>query len=270
VALEQVSLSLGSFDALSATRFRLRFAPHVHEFFALGVIEAGANNIRYRGTSSIAGPGSVVAISPGQLHTGEPAAEDGWSYRMIYPTVQYLVHAFEDEKPADPIYFPTGVIDDPDLAAEMVSLHIRLLTPGCALAQEVTLLGWLRTLVDRHGRNAPGPSPTFSAGPAVTRVREFLDDNLERQVRLAELATVSQLSPFYLIRAFRRAFGMPPHAYLKQRRVGRAQEMLRSGRSISDAAYACGFSDQSHLGRTFKSVMGVSPGIYARACHGNR
>jgi len=59
--------------------------------------------------------------------------------------------------------------------------------------------------------------------------------------------------------------GVTPFAYLAQFRVNRAQEMLAAGNSLSDVAYSCGFSDQSHMTRTFKQAVGVPPGQYARS-----
>jgi AraC-like DNA-binding protein len=83
-----------------------------------------------------------------------------------------------------------------------------------------------------------------------------------------ELSQVCGVSAFHLIRCFRDAVGLPPHAYLKALRVSRAQAMLQGGSSISDVAYDCGFSDQSHLTRNFKRVTGLSPGAYARLVRG--
>ena len=73
------------------------------------------------------------------------------------------------------------------------------------------------------------------------------------------------MSPYHLIRVFRRAVGVTPYAYLVQLRVNRAQAMLCQGLSVSDGAYSCGFSDQAHLTRTFKKSVGVPPGRYVRS-----
>ncbi|MEP7348010.1 MAG: helix-turn-helix domain-containing protein, partial [Gemmatimonadaceae bacterium] len=86
---------------------------------------------------------------------------------------------------------------------------------------------------------------------------------------MLELPGVCGVSAFHLIRCFRESVGLPPHAYLKALRVSRAQCMLRGGSTISDAAYSCGFSDQSHLTRSFKNVTGLSPGTYARMVRGS-
>jgi AraC family chemosensory pili system transcriptional regulator ChpD len=73
------------------------------------------------------------------------------------------------------------------------------------------------------------------------------------------------MSEFQLIRAFQRVLGVSPYAYLVQLRVNRARTLLHQGVAVSEVAYTCGFSDQSHLTRTFKKAIGVPPGAYQRA-----
>ena len=70
------------------------------------------------------------------------------------------------------------------------------------------------------------------------------------------------MSSYYLLRAFHRALGLPPHQYLMNVRIQRAQAMLSRRLPIARVAAACGFSDQSHLNRCFKRVLGVTPGRY--------
>ena len=64
-------------------------------------------------------------------------------------------------------------------------------------------------------------------------------------------------------RAFRAAYGLPPHAYLTNLRVQRARELLDAGLRPAEVAAHVGFTDQAHLTRHFKRVVGVPPGAYA-------
>lgn len=71
-------------------------------------------------------------------------------------------------------------------------------------------------------------------------------------------------TPSNLVRAFRGATGLPPHAYQRQLRINRAQALLRRGESPAAVAAATGFADQSHLTRTFRNALGITPAAYAR------
>jgi AraC-like DNA-binding protein len=99
----------------------------------------------------------------------------------------------------------------------------------------------------------------------VWRVRDLLRDDYSRKVTLRELGSTFGMRRPALVRAFTREVGMPPHAYQTLLRVVRARELIASGQSLSDVSVAVGFTDQSHLTRHFKRLVGITPGRYARA-----
>jgi len=85
-------------------------------------------------------------------------------------------------------------------------------------------------------------------------------------LRVADLAAVIHLEPAYFSRRFRDAFGAPPAAYVRARRVEAAERMLwRTDRTVESIARALGFTDAFHLSRTFKRLTGLSPTAYRRA-----
>ncbi len=97
------------------------------------------------------------------------------------------------------------------------------------------------------------------------RVMEFIEDNLDRPVRIVELARVARLTSSYFSRCFRGSTGYSPQAFLARRRMDLAQElMLTTDEPLSQIALACGLSDQAHLSRTFARIHGTSPGAWRR------
>ena len=85
-------------------------------------------------------------------------------------------------------------------------------------------------------------------------------------VPLKEVARECGLSVGHFSHAFRRTLGVAPHKWLIEQRIVLSKEKLRDGRlSLSDVAAECGFSDQSHLTRVFRQMVGVSPGAWRRA-----
>ena len=96
----------------------------------------------------------------------------------------------------------------------------------------------------------------------MRRAKDYLAAHVDEQVELEQLARAAGLSPFHLIRVFRKATGMTPHNWLVDRRVHLACNLLREGLSATHVAARCGFSDQSHLTRVFKSRLGVTPGQF--------
>jgi AraC-like DNA-binding protein len=108
----------------------------------------------------------------------------------------------------------------------------------------------------------PPASDAHGGLPAGTmrRVREYVDVHLSESINLAMLAAVAGLSMHHFAREFKQSSGVTPHHYLTQKRVERAQEMLaQTDLSLSEIAYAIGFSDQSHLARHFRHILGTTP-----------
>jgi AraC family transcriptional regulator len=89
---------------------------------------------------------------------------------------------------------------------------------------------------------------------------DFIEDRLERDLGLDELAVVAGLSLSQLKLQFRETMGQPVHSYVIARRVERARALLAGGDvAISQAALAAGFAHQSHLARWTRRLLGVSP-----------
>jgi AraC-like DNA-binding protein len=110
---------------------------------------------------------------------------------------------------------------------------------------------------------APAPPPQAHGGlstGAMRRVREYVEVHLNESIDLGMLASVAGLSMHHFARQFKQSAGVTPHYYLTQKRVGRAQEMLvQTDLSLAEIACAAGFSDQSHLARHFRYMLGTTP-----------
>ncbi len=120
------------------------------------------------------------------------------------------------------------------------------------------------------GPAAPAPSARVVSRlrqeDAVTaaRVREWLDEKPGGRVDLYALAEETGRSRYQVLRAFKRRYGLPPHAYHLCVRIAQSQRLLASGQSPAQVAVAAGFVDQSHFSKHFKRLVGVTPAQYAR------
>lgn len=93
----------------------------------------------------------------------------------------------------------------------------------------------------------------------------YVEANLERSIRTADLAARAGLSSFHFTRAFKTSTGTTPHAFLERRRVERAQVLLReSSAPIAEIAAATGLGTQSRFTTTFRRATGITPATYRR------
>jgi AraC family transcriptional regulator len=99
----------------------------------------------------------------------------------------------------------------------------------------------------------------------LAHIHDFINTYLCDNLRLEELASLTNSSPWYFSRQFKRATGLPPRQYLIQQRLEKAKALLEGGElSIAEVAHIVGFFDQSHFVRYFKTRVGTTPKDYRR------
>lgn len=153
----------------------------------------------------------------------------------------------------DPLIHQIGLALKAELQSNAIGSRIYVETMANALA--VHLL--------RHYSTQGHRTVSYNGGICPHKLRlvtDYINDYLERELSLDELAAIAQLSPYHFSRAFKQATGISPYQYVIQQRVDRAKQLLLQGKmSLSEIAIACGFSHQSHLNRHFKRLTGVTP-----------
>ena len=255
--------ALPGVEALHATFLRHRYAAHVHDYWVVACVDRGAASFELEGRRHTAPAGSVFVIPPGAVHTGEPATDDGYTYRVLY--VDWSALGCDSDGRADTSWeLRSPVTHNARCASALSRLHEALLLPGRALEQGEALATASQALrvVGSSGETRRRPKTSH---PAVTRAIAFVEEYWRENFTLLELAEAAGVSPFHLVRIFHRQVGMPPAAYRRSLRVQAAQRLLRRGEPALDAALACGFYDQAHLTKHFKAATGVTPARYARA-----
>jgi len=241
----------------------LTFGRHTHLQFGLGVIDRGAQKSASGRGVVEAGPGDTITVNPGEVHDGIPLSENGRAWRMLYlapPLVDALAADVLCGSPESAFEFHAPSIRDVRLRALVRALHGATTTgpsPTSGLQVEECLLFVIRLLLRPTTRPQPAPS--------ITSALAMMNDDPTAPWSLAQLAQETGLSRFQLVRQFSRATGLTPHAYLIQRRLHHARQLIRAGSPLATVAAASGFADQSHLTRIFVRSFGISPGAYLRA-----
>src|SRR2546426_7169256 len=99
----------------------------------------------------------------------------------------------------------------------------------------------------------------------LRRVAQYVQDNLHRELRLAELSGLVHMSPCHFARLFKQSTGVSPHRFLVQRRIEQARALLAAHTlPIAEIARSVGFRTPSHFTTTFRRVTGITPSGYRR------
>ena len=203
--------------------------------------------------------------------------ESRWRWRNVCDSTQYQVSpalvakVAEEAFDFDParVHFPARFYDrsSPEVVDTLKSLRNELFTgaPGGRLCAE-SLANVLVVQLIRQVANGPAARGVVrgSGGRlprhAMRAVEEYIDAHLDQNLALADLAAVAQLSEFHFARQFKQTTGLPPHQFVIHQRVERAKRLISAGRlSLAQIAVEVGFSDQGHLTRHFKRLVGVTP-----------
>lgn len=235
------------------------YPAHVHDTWALMILDGGRVDFGLdRERHGVGVSDQVALLPPGVVHDGRTVTETGFRKRVLYLDTSVLPERLTGAAVDAPL------LADPALRERVNALHLALGERDPFEAE--SRLAFVRERLHRWltGREAQagGARGTVLAG----RLRELLDARVVEGITLEEAAAeLGEAHPTQLIRSFRTAYGLPPHAYLTGRRVAVARRSLLAGMRPAEAAAAAGFYDQAHLTRHFGRHVGISPARFARS-----
>lgn len=239
---------------------RHSFGRHMHEQFGIGVVVQGAQK-SLSGLGMVeAMAGDTITVNPGEIHDGTPIGDSGRSWQMLYfepALIASLMTDISEGKTAQ-AEFSLPVMCDARISQAVQELFATMTaSPGAHMPAEEQMIMLFARVMQQ-------PAMLSQATPtAIHHARSRIDDDPTAILSLQDLAQQSGLSRFQLLRAFAKATGMTPHAYILQRRLHHARRLIAAGTPLVQVAIASGFADQSHLTRLFVRNFGVSPGAYA-------
>lgn len=186
------------------------FPRHSHGEYGIGVVLSGAQR-SWSGIGSVESlPGDVITVNPGELHDGHPVDGAVRRWRIIYFEPKALSRQFTPDVSRE-IEFASPSLTDQNLGRWISRLFDRLLEGADRLGVEEIVAQVVPRLMSPEVRPARD-ARTYSA--PVKKARARIDDDPSRPVTLAELAALSGLSRYQIVRAFSRELGTTPYAYV--------------------------------------------------------
>ncbi len=238
------------------------FPPHFHDHFVIMAVASGVNvgmkeRKRYMVDESV-----LLIINPGEVHTGSSFNKANLEYEAIYPDVSALTyiatHLELSRVRAE--YSGNHIISKPRVTLYFKRLFASIANCDPTLACDSLLCDFLGELFSTENCE-PLLKPE---NVRLKKAQSFLKDHYaESDVSLAQLSRYVGVSPFYLVRLFKRYAGQTPFEFLLNYRVERAKSLLSREVSLTQVGLDAGFYDQSHFIKSFKRITGVTPGAYA-------
>ena len=239
------------------------YTRHAHEHFSIGAITAGCSTYLHEKSAFEVSAGTVVLMNPHDVHACNPIDDQPWSYLMLYvesPWLTDLQHQLGFSQDSAFRRFSTTHTRDTQLFAGLQDLYEILVDPQQDMLCKHSAA--VEFFTDVQQRLNPIDPPLREPNFKLERAADYIRDNCTQMLKLEDICAAAQLSPSYLIRAFKQHYGMTPHAFLVNRRIQFARDQLRSGKLIADVALEAGFADQAHFQRAFKQHLAATPGQY--------
>jgi AraC-like DNA-binding protein len=252
-------------DVINARYVQQEFPLHFHETYVVCVDERGAHASWYRGANLVVPERFLTLVTPGEVHTGHRVPGQVWHYRGVYPSVEVMRQLAQEAgvETCDVALAGGLSVDDASLTEAFLAAHRASVSDPGSLEAECAMTEVLVRLLRRHAEGLRRPTER-PAVHLIRVIRDYIEAHLAERITLQQLAQSTGLSRYAVLRVFRRTLGIPPHQFLILLRVRRAEQLLRRGLPPAIAAQMVGFSDQSHLNRHFRRLIGVTPGAYAR------
>ena len=272
----------------------LPYAEHFHAAFSFGLILDGGTCFTLMGQQRHkALKGDIALIAPGIPHRCNPLEGKPRSYRMAYFEANWFAqHICAPLGIADVYAVTQPVVTDAALYAQGVAaLEAYCNGEDRAEALFVDMFtrlqasyGCLASITEaNHKADLPATAAAAAANLLLTahcttnnetcqpdkyntpdHAPNYAPDHAPDHAPVTSLAQRAGLRRESFSRAFRRTAGLPPKAWLHCLRLEKARALLRQGKSITEAALAAGYADQSHFHRMFVKFYSVTPGCYQR------
>ena len=210
----------------------------------------------------------IYEITPGTLLCGKP----GQKRSSIFPFRCYFLHIrLPEDSPYRKLLSETPdfyqIIDSQAYSTLFESLMEHLLREGYDPESDYINAKLLELFyyLKKDSQNNRNCLEQFDKNRYrfVPIILEFIQQNYQKSISLADMASLAGYSPNYFHNIFRRVMGITPQEYLMEQRLQRAKWLLiHTECALSEIAYECGFSSQSHLCSRFKRSVFCTPGEY--------
>lgn len=225
---------------------------HFHEGWQFVAVTKGERRYEFRSGTIVAKPGRLVLVPPRLVHRAH-CLDRNTSFKIAtLPAV-----ALNVEAPAAPISRPTSKLFDAFISA-FEGLRI---DSKCEPKAEV--LSRLQTILIESG--SASPSAFFASPSFVVQLESYLLNSPGKVPSLDFLSSLAGVSRYHFAHMFTRHVGLSPLAFHTRARLIRSRKLISEGWSLADTSLSLRFSDQSHFGRQFKKVYGMTPRGYQQS-----
>lgn len=232
---------------------------HFHNEVSVALIEKGSSKTQIDGKTYEFTERTFLIIPSNTSHKCNPYDYDNWNFRMLYINNEWFKSGFNIK--SEKIKFDYMKITK-HMFFNIIKLIDNLEKRMMNIENESELLAYISYLIENDNIYLDENISENLNLNRIGEIKEYLNENYLKNIKLDELSKMANVSKFYLIRKFNNYYGLSPHQYITNLRINHAKELLKKNEEVVDIAIESGFYDQSHFIKCFKEYTGVTPMKY--------
>jgi AraC-like DNA-binding protein len=243
---------------------------HTHDTLTIATIEYGRQEIFINKSKNQITSGILAVINPNEPHYGKTLHADTKDGYVLYIQKIWCMNIQMDLFDNVNRYIPISqnIIEDVVLYDNFIKMCRLLLDNSFTMDKDCILIEFATELLSKYLDLKSHKKINITKDQIYAeKIKNYLDENYLKDISLDRISSLVGLSSFYTLRLFKNIYGIPPHAYLLNKKIHHAKELLMSKLPIVDVAVESGFFDQSHFCRSFKRVFSITPKEYQDNIH---
>lgn len=255
-------LHIQEIGKLKAKKAHTSTRSHLTSCLCFLVLE-GSGQLYYDGKTYELSQGDCVFIDCRQRYN-HSTSKDLWTLQWVHFFGPSLTAVYDKyvERGGQPVFHPHKFEEMADIMTELY--HIANSTDYIKDMRINEKLSSLITVIMEESWH-PENFGVGSKSLEIKEIREYLDVNYTSRISLDELAEQFYINKYYMVRSFKKRFGITINNYILMKRITHAKQMLRfTDKSLEEIGSEAGFGDAQYFCRMFKKVEGITPGEYRK------
>jgi AraC-like DNA-binding protein len=238
------------------------FSKHYHDTYTVGLTYDGVLKTYNSNKIFDFYKYSIRVNNPNEVHSG---ISQHWSHSNFYPTIELLTDLYEQIFFENKIpFFQNHIINDKILFLKLHNFFESFFRKDEDIVIETKLIDSLSYLIINFTSYTKNYNDIFDNKLVLKKSLEYINDCIDENISLDTLALNCNLSKYHFLRVFKKEIGLTPHSFIINERLNRANNLIKNGKTISEASLLVGFNDQSHFTRNFKKYFGYTPTLFQK------
>lgn len=238
-----------------------KFPNHFHEYYVIGFVEAGRRYLTCKNRDYIINAGDLLMFNPLDNHACHQIDDRPLDWRCVNISEDIMRETAKQITGRDHLpKFTATVACRGEAMQPLRELHDLIMGRRTDCEKEEIFFFLIEQLMTEY--TEPAAQSLSAMSREIQTACAYIENNFAEPITLGDLSKLSALNKYTLLRNFTKQRGVTPYQYLETIRVGEAKKLLEKGAEPLEAAMRTGFSDQSHLTKFFKKLIGLTPKQY--------